>query len=279
MAGPDCLAQTVDTVESIQRNDGNDTKVVVVDDATHDCRAATLRGRFPDIDVIRKRWPGADGFRLHNAQQVGIRWALERYDFDTLLKLDTDSLIVGPGLVSRAHERFAADPTLGMLGSSGIGANGCPEEYTFERFLLAHERRWSRRVRRLLDRARASVEGPLCGAQGGVYLVRRAALDRAAQIGTFPWRQPMWSFFPEDLCMSLIVQSAGYTVGSFGAPGEPVACLVYQLPMPIDAIVEQGKLAIHSVRRGYDGEGESEIRAFFRARAQPSLASESDARS
>ncbi len=72
--------------------------------------------------------------------------------------------------------------------------------------------------------------------------------------------------------MSTVVYAAGFTLGSWGAlgpsgpPYEPIASFQNALPLPLGDIVKERRLAVHSVRRGFHGEPEVVVRAFFAAR-------------
>jgi hypothetical protein len=60
------------------------------------------------------------------------------------------------------------------------------------------------------------------------------------------------------------VRAAGLRIGSWGAPGEPIACASKFLPVPLGEVHARGVLAVHSVRRGLGGESEAEVRAALR---------------
>ncbi len=53
--------------------------------------------------------PGAHG-GLWVKLAAAFRYAAQRADFDVLLRLDTDALILGPGVAEAAAERFGRDP-------------------------------------------------------------------------------------------------------------------------------------------------------------------------
>jgi hypothetical protein len=262
-AGPGSWPELRDTIESIYHHDGEDAKVVVADDDSVDSREAVVRSAFPAADVIRVRWPTGGPPRLSNFERRVYAEVLRRYDFDVLCKIDTDALVTGSGLGARAAAEFASRPGVGALGSVGVRADGVPEDYTYDAWLLAHSRRWSRRIARLEDGARANgFTGPRV--HGGVYLLSRPALDAAAALGLLRARSPWWSLVPEDLWFSLVVAAAGFSLASWAAPGEPLVSASHHLPLPKEQVLREGKLAIHSVRRGEDGEDEAELRRFFR---------------
>ena len=266
LCGPGELDPLSDLIDSIRAWEGDAAKVLVVEDATPDVRWPEVRARHPDVDVIRARRPTGGPPRLSPPLARGFATALERFDFDVLCKLDTDALVTGPALGDRAAERFAADPRLGMLGTLGMRADGVPEDYTYDAWVLAHERRWSRTVRERIARARAGMyDGRKV--HGGVYVLSRRALEAMDLAADPPW----WSQIGEDLWFSLAVCAAGFALGSWGAPGEPTASASKWLPVPPAEIPERGLLAVHSVRRGPNGESEAEVRAALRAQ-RPSVA-------
>ena len=178
--------------------------------------------------------------------------------------------MTGPGLTASAVRRLVEDPGLGMLGTVGMRADGVPEDYTYDAWVLHHERRWSATVRDRVERAeRAGWDG--AKVHGGVYLVSRAAAAAVAAAGDLERDPPWWSQIPEDLWLSLAVRAAGFRLGSWGAPGEPTASASKLLPVPLAEVRERGVLAVHSVRRGLDGEPEPVVRAALRAQ-RPSTA-------
>jgi hypothetical protein len=272
LCGPGELEELSETIESIERYEGDEVKVLVVEDATPDVRWPDIRARHPEVDVVRAPWPTGGPPRLSPPLARGYRAALERYDFDVMCKIDTDALVTGPGLTERARERFAADPGLGMLGTVGVLPDGTEEDYTYDVWLLEHERRWSRTVR---DRVRRAEAGPYDGRKvhGGVYLVSRPALDAVDATGDFDREPPWWSQIGEDTWFTLAVCAAGFRIGSWGAPGEPVGSVSKRLPVPVAEIEERGLLAVHSVRRGARGEPEAVVRAQLRAHRRAPTAS------
>lgn len=267
LCGPDELGPLSETLASIEHFEGEEVKTIVVEDATRNARWPHVAARHPTVDVLRAPWPTAGPPRLSPLIARGLTAALERYDFEVLCKLDTDALLCGHGLTACAADAFAADPLAGMLGTVGMRHDGVPEDYSHSRWVLHHERRWSRRVREIHRRATA---GTFAGehVHGGVYLVSRPALDAVAAAGDLARLPPWWSQIGEDLWLSLAVCAAGYELRSWGAPGQPTACGSRFLPLALDRVGPDGVLAVHSVRRGAAGEREAEVREFFRRRLE-----------
>lgn len=265
--GPGERAGLEDTIASIQRYEGDDAKIVVADDCTEDSREALVRADHPEVSVFRPRWPAASGLRLAPMLTRTYAAALRRFRFDVLFKIDADALVTGPGLSARAVDAFAAEPAVGALGTCGMRADGTPEDYSYDAWVLAHERRWSRSVREMHD---AAVAGGYTGAKvhGGVYALSRSALETARDAGRLPWDTPWWSLIGEDTAISLVIWASGRRCASWGAPGEPTASGQGFLPIEKEDVVRDGILAIHSVRRGSRGETEPELRAWFRAQRE-----------
>jgi len=262
--GPGDWEPLRDTLESVFHHEGDEAKVIVVDDASTDCREARVRALFPQADVLSRRWPSGGSPRDFPGVVEGIELALERYEFEALLKLDTDALVTGRSPGEAAAALFAARPKGGMAGTYLVRADGLPETYDWDRWALRHTVRWSRGARRLVARARA---GGYDGAKvrGGVYALSRAALDAAAGNGDLRWRPPWWTQLGEDFWLSLIVLANGFELVSAGGPGEDYVVASNFVPLDKEQVLAEGKLAIHSVRRGLQGEDELELRRFFAA--------------
>lgn len=253
-----------DTIESILHYEGADAKVVVADDDSVDSRAAVVRAAFPQVDVIRSRWPSCGAWRIFPMLARTIRICLERYDFEVLGKVDTDALMTGPGLGRHAIERFRADPSLGMIGTYRVRGDGVPEDYSLDRWLLSHQLRYSLALRDIVDAARSSgYDGEKC--VGGLYLLSRELLEAADRSGLLRRRLPWWLVLSEDTRFSLVTLACGFRLGSIGGPGEPTMVGLNNLPMPKEDVLREGKLAVHSTRRGMEDETEDELRAYFRA--------------
>jgi hypothetical protein len=252
-----------DTIESILHYEGPETKIVVADDSSIDSRGAVVRRDFPQVDVIRNPWPTSGGFRNYRLLAQSVQACLARYDFAVLGKLDTDALMTGHGLSAYASRRFEEDPSLGMIGTHKLRGDGVPEDYTLDRWLLSRQIPHSYTLRNLVDDAqRNGYRGEKC--HGGVYFLARTALKEAERRGLLQLRLPWWLVLAEDTRFSLITFAAGYGLGSIGGPGEPTISGQNFLPMPMNAVRREGKLAIHSTRRGLHGESEEDLRAWFR---------------
>jgi hypothetical protein len=143
LAGPGDRDGLFDLLDSIQAFEEDDVKVVVVDDASVDCRERVVRARFPAVDVVRRVWPSSGPPANYPPLAAGIRHALANYEFDCLVKLDTDALVTGSAPSRAALELFGSNPRIGMAGTLGLRADGVPEAYDYDVWTLRHTERWS----------------------------------------------------------------------------------------------------------------------------------------
>ncbi len=256
MAGPGERAGLDDALESIARWHGDDAGIVVLDDATTDCTDTAIRSRWPDVVVVRNRWPHAMPPFQYPAIARLLDTAIRQFDPDVVVKLDTDALLTGPGLVARAAGDFARRPELGLLGTV--------EAPSYDLWVLRSERRTSLAIRRLHD---AALAGGYDGrkAHGGTYVLSREALQRMRSGGWLHWRPPLWTILNEDASVALAVHACGLGVGWPAGDQVPIRSISHGMPIALEDTGAQGVLAVHSVRRGLAGESERDVRRFFAA--------------
>ncbi len=265
-AGP--RDDVADTMASVIHYTGPSRVVVVVDDTS---AAGRIGGPWPDTVTLTapSGAPGAQG-GLWVKLAAGYRWVLNRYEPHLILRLDADALVIGSGLESAAERAFAQNPAVGMLGSYRIGPDGGQREFSWaSRRLrietgplgLLHPRRFSTlRHCRQAARRHGYIDGE--SALGGAYIHRYAAVESINERGWFsqPWLAS--SKLGEDHIMALLTIAAGYRIGDFGGPADPLALTWRGLPAHPAELLEAGKLVTHSVR-SWPGLTEQQIRTMF----------------
>jgi hypothetical protein len=264
----------VDTVESVLAFTTPSTAIIVLDDTKGQGADMNALARLsPTITVLPAlaERPGVHG-RLWLKLAAGYRFALERFSFDMLLRMDADALMIGAGLEDQARRRFADDATTGMLGSYRVGPDGGARDFSPAAGELAHEVGWLglrhpplRRTLRMLLRE-AESHGYERGehALGAAYLHHGEAIREIARRGWFDLPSLGASGLSEDHLMALITRAAGFRIADFGGPGDPMAVRWKGLPAAPEQIVASGALLTHSVRSFADLE-EPAIRAYFAA--------------
>lgn len=261
-----------DTVESILHFTEAPRRIVVVDDSGHNL-ARSLEAMSSDVFVLPAPAapPGTLG-TLWIKIAVAYRNLLSSFAFDVLLRLDTDALLIGPHIAKLACDRFAANERVGMLGSYRIGPDGAARSWADPAATLRREcglrgmdRPAMRSVLRSL-RTAALANGYVDGehALGGAFVHSRAAVLAMADRGWLDLPALERSHLGDDHLFSLITRAAGYRIGDFGGPDDPLALRWKGLPAAPSHLLAHGKVVTHSVRFWQDM-GEAEIRSIFAA--------------
>lgn len=263
----DCLA-------SVLAHTGPGRRVVVVDDGAlvaEQLRAAGLDDEEVEIIPAPSGAPGNRG-GLWVKLAAGLRRIARDPEVDLVLRMDTDALVIGPGIEDAARAAFAADPDAGMLGAARVGPDGRERDPGPAARLLHHEAgpaglrdpRRRRTLRRIWKEARAHgyVDGE--HALGGANLMRGSLVRTLAARGWLDLPELAGSGLSEDHLFGLMTVATGARIGEFGGPGRPLAVQWRGLPDHPDALLARGALVCHSVR-AWDGLDEPAIRGIFRA--------------
>jgi hypothetical protein len=202
---------------------------------------------------------------------AAYRYAVEHAEFDVLLRLDTDALILGPGIAEAAAGRFERNSGVGALGAYRVGPDGANRDWTPARKMIRAELglRGMRhpaarhRVRALVAGARGYVPGE--HALGGAQLLRGDMVRDWYRRGMLDYPELGHSRLGEDHLFGLLTVAAGYRIGDFSGPHDPLSVRWIGLPAAPAELLGAGKLITHSVRSWQDMQ-EAEIREYFAAR-------------
>ena len=262
----------LDTLRSVVHYTHTSRVIVVIDDTSTLSRSIScVRDLSTDIAIIPapSKAPGGQG-GLWVKLAEGYRWILERYDPQVILRLDADALLIGYGLEAKAEQAFANSPTVGLMGSYRIGPDGGARDWSWAarqvhvevgfRGLFHPKRRSTLRSCRNLALRNGYVDGE--SALGGAYIHSFQAATEIYRRGWFsqPWLAS--SNLGEDHIMALLTIAAGYRIGDFGGPLDPLALKWHELPAHPADLVAAGKVVTHSVRSWADL-SERQIREFF----------------
>lgn len=264
-SGRDDLADTIASVQAYLP----EATIVVVDDRPE----PASKRRFgpgcvvlPPLPYPRNAYGG-----LWMKECYAFRWALSNLDLDYVLRLDSDALLLGPGLDVLVAERFAAEPRLGVLGSYRLGQEGGTRDFGPAARAVRSEAGLPGLVlrptcraalRELLSAARANGYEFGEHTLGAVNALRPEMLARCHEKGWLGMEALAGSRLGEDWLVSMVARAAGYIIGELGGPGGPLALAWKGLPEAPEALVEKGVLATHSVRFWRE-RSEVEIRSYF----------------
>jgi hypothetical protein len=234
-------------------------KLLVIDDAPS---PRALEISWPDQVVIRTpAWSGGRRPDVLTAHVSGTLAGLRRAgDLDFVLKLDTDSAIIG-----RFSDQIAdafTRPDLGIVGSYDRTGDGEIRDWsgwkrpidraTWPVYLARSQgtlriRRRShahrQTIRQIRDAAyRRAPPGAHC--LGGAYAVSRNFLASAA-LEPDPW---LGTRLGEDVVVGLLSSHAGLAMASLTAPGEPFALAWQGLPGTPAELKSRGHSIVHSVK-------------------------------
>jgi hypothetical protein len=266
-----------DTLDSVVRYTDPSRIILVIDDAglgRMPGGPARLHALSPDIALVTAPTaPAGTRGGLWVKVSAGYRWVLDRYDPGLVLRLDTDALMIGPGLEAIAERVFASDPEIGLLGSYRIGPDNGLRDFSWAARQLRREagprglvhprvRRHLRRYRRLAVR-NGYVHGE--HVLGGALIHSAAAIHAIADGG---WLGESRSLARSRMCddhlLSLLTVAAGFRIADFGGPADPMALAWHGLPAHPADLLARGKLVTHSVR-AFGDLTEQQIRAAFAA--------------
>lgn len=284
--GPGQLEPCLDTLESVDHYILEPHVVVLVDDCTSD---GTYEGL---MECRRAHWRPIRAERPNGIRRLaftvtdGIRYCADQFSAKCLLKLDTDSLLIRPGLLTDACEFMNRNPSVGIFGRHLINADGAVKDYAVHTRRLLDALSWRRRLtlRRpsyaaLAQKAVRYGWGLGQNVFGGGYFVRWDVLGDVAAAGALTPRRWGWAPMSEDAYLTMCVAACGYAAGHFAAPNGPL-CLGWKgLPFKPQAIRERGYKLIHSADSGPNTEPDPMTgvtpRAFFRSIRQSELAERS----
>jgi hypothetical protein len=281
----------IDLADSIAAHEQGRGWLVMVDDAPVP-RALDARVRLPaDITAISLHHPRhaaaqvqyKSGKGICSAVLLALGWIQANSDAEHVLKVDTDSLIIGP-FRERIAATFATSPKAGVIGAYTHTPTGSKRDWTMHHAPLRNATRppfsWRHPVRSLQRRndpgvrqARAifdaaTLNGYVLGehCMGGGYATNRELLDRMASAGHFD-KANVWTSvdLPEDVMLGMHARAVGMGFENAVAPGALFGIRYRGLPFTLEELVAKDYAVIHAVKND-DRFDEATVRRFFQAR-------------
>lgn len=265
----------LDTIRSVEYYVKEKHHIIAIDDFSPSRLDERLRKEMPRITVLRnpRRQGGRSG--LYITQASACKHALDNFNFGIYIKMDTDALMCGSGLVTEALARLKAAPRVGMLGSYTARADNKPRNWYRWKAVLLYE---SSPIRRLLKKPvlwgdtikAARKQGYDLGENvlGGCYIISSRCLEAMRTRGYLDYEYDnvlTHSTMGEDVIYSLYCKASGFDIADFGRPGDPMVIALDVVPMTKEEVMAEGKSIIHSVKKGLKGETQEELREYFRS--------------
>lgn len=258
-------------MESFAFYAGTSYKFVLTDDS-HEGTGQEVQQLYPDADLLTTQRPMGGWAGLYINEATAFRHALERYDFDVLLKLDTDALVIGPEPAREAVELFNRCPKIGMAGQYPNDYFGKPWDRGWPRDRVLNGATTWKYIRRPFSNwylrkiyRKALANGYEAGESvfGGAYFMSFDCLQKLAKAGFLPMLQLRGLNMGEDHIFSLLVKAVGLELGNLADAGQPFGLSWKGLPVSPERLRTDAKKIVHSTRY-FEEMKEEEIRAYFR---------------
>lgn len=288
---PNRLIDLADSIAAFETGPG---WLVMVDDAPQPRNLDTLVRLPQGITPVALHHPRhakqsiqyKSGKGICSAVLLALGWIHANTDAKLTLKLDTDSLVIGP-FRDRLLSAFANLSDVGVIGAYTHTPNGSRRDWTMHHAPLRNathpgfdwrhplqslQRRRSpgvARARAVLNAAMSNgyVLGEHC--MGGGYAVSRELLNRMARAGYFQSPEN-WNAIdlPEDVMLGMHTRAVGLGFANAVAPGEVFGIRYRGLPFGLDEIIARNYAVIHAVKND-EHLDEQTVRRFFAERRSP----------
>jgi len=260
----------VDTITSVIHYTTPDRRIIIQDNSTPTHIGEKIQELFPELIVIRT--PENYGLYggLYKAESLAYLFAHATFDFQVLIRMDIDALMIGHNVEDDAIAYFNEHPKVGLLGTylaAGEGAYWPGKQLTRQMGVMGFIQdrpRWSM-LRKLFTAA--YKHGYELGEHiiGGTAIYSPVFMDKVVREG-YLLREEIRRFkLQEDHIFSLLCKAVGMDMADFTGPGQPMAVAWKGLPCSPQELVESGKKLVHSTRF-YGDMNEEQIRTYFSAR-------------
>lgn len=273
--GPGCKEEFVkDSLESV-RFYMPDAQVVLVDDGHKGLGENVIDG---EMVLLKTEKNNGKASGLYFTLCEGMRYAVENFEFDVLLRIDTDGLVIGSGAEMKAGRYFKKHPQVGILGSYRKAYDGAVRDYSAAGETVKRECSWKGVVRDRFGFARARCLRDLVSrgkahgyelgehVMGGACFYSYELVKAYYDAGYLPLDALRGSWLEEDMIFGLLARSLGFELGEFNGGTYPMGVKWQGLPDNPDQLIKDKKCIVHSIRY-YEDMDEKVIRKVF-ARAR-----------
>jgi len=261
-----------DTIASVLRFVRSELKIVLVDNTADGLRLHDLP-KSEAIEIVRVA--GNEDYsifgRLYMQSSRAIEHVLDSWEFDLLLRLDDDALLVGSGTEEEAMEAFRANPSVGCLGSYRVTCMGATRDFGpgarrlwFEMSVfgrVADPSRW-RSLREIYSLAASQGYEPGEHCLGAASFYKREVLATMRDKGLLSLPELLTTRLCDDQVFGMLVKAAGYQNMDFAGPGQPLGLAWKGLPASPQMLLAMGKKIVHSVKSWKDADQDQTRREF-----------------
>lgn len=284
--GPTCKVEfVIDTIESIKYYVHCSYRIIVSDDSHNPIVHDSIKKDYADVIVLKTTKNFGKGLGLYMTLSHAYRYALDKFNFQALLRLDTDALIIGHEPESQILEFFKNNPSIGLAGRYLKGLRS-PDQFgnmwmnggripivaivkMFTKFYAKHPVVYWRVRNQIFQ---AIDQGYDLGEVvfGGAYAFSRIGLEKLRDNDLLPMKNVLGADLEEDHFFTMLMVSVGLGVGDLASGNYPFACTWKSLPASPEILYQANKKIIHSTR--FWGEmKEDQIRNFFKGKRQVSM--------
>jgi len=265
----------VDTIESIIFFCQCNLKLILADDSQQGL-GQLIQSKFPEADCLVNAKSNGLGGGLYITLSLAFKHAVENYQFKTLLRIDTDALVIGLNPQRDAEELFLCNPNVGLGGlyKSGIELvdfnnnvfdNRWPRNYLYG--ITCTWRMFKRPVANITLRkhfVKAFANGYDIGENifGGAYFLSEELLIAMYGAKLLPDYKLRNSRMEEDHIFSILAKSLKFDIGDMGSGELPFGVFWKKLPASPEQLLLKKKKVIHSTRSWNDMD-EYDIRTYF----------------
>lgn len=277
--GPDAnMHHVTDTIESILYYCRCNLKMIITDDSQQNT-GALLKKMYPHVDILINKKRGGLNGGLYITLGKAFKHAVENYRFKTLLRIDTDALVIGENPQADAEALFNNYPNIGIAGlykygneiidfNNNVFDNRWPRNYMFDVTCT-----W-RVIKRPVANTTLKKYFRLAFANGyelgqnifgGAYFLNEAFLISLANAGMLPVYGLKNSRMEEDHLYSLFAKVAGFEMGDMASGNLPFGVFWKRLPASPETLLDREKKIIHSTH-AWEEMNEDQIREYFKDR-------------
>jgi hypothetical protein len=261
-----------DTIRSALYYGGPESRVILQDNSHPLNSGKKLKEMFPQVDMVRSpRNYGLYG-GLYKAESIVLQHAYERYDFDALLRMDTDALMIGHGVAEDAIAKIAENPNAGVMGmyyTSGEGIEWARQQLLAMTNIAGYIRDPKRCafLRQLIYKAERNGWQLGQHVLGGALIMTPTYIERVYKAGLLHREELRRAKLQNDHTYSLLCRAVSLDLVDFNIPNGPLAITWRGLPASPADLIEQGAKVVHSTRF-WKNMDEAQVRTFFRARRE-----------